>query len=207
MRPPCEAITSPTRPRRRSVPSLFLRFSMPNHRFVQPGIRCFRLWLTIPRDALRAHRHLDLAPPNRIRRESPLDPQTDLKASVENRCDFLKRIGKLKSTGESVANMFSRLMRLACCVSINRSSIPQLLKRITISSRDEPDLLGQSAFPVLHYITKHRPVLYRVRTSPSSPRCSSIRRSAACSTSTRSPSTSDAAILPVQSTPRSRSGR
>ncbi|KAG0663219.1 hypothetical protein C6P46_002808 [Rhodotorula mucilaginosa] len=90
-----------------------------------------------------------------------LDPQTDLKAFVKNRRDFLKRVGKFKSTGESVANTFSCFIRLACYVFINRSSIPQLLKRITISSRDEMDPLGQSAYRVLHYISKHRPVLYR----------------------------------------------
>ncbi|GAA5863133.1 hypothetical protein JCM3774_001432 [Rhodotorula dairenensis] len=91
-----------------------------------------------------------------------LDPQTDLKAFVKNKRDFLKRIGKFKTSGESAANTFACFIRLACYVFINRSSVPQLLKRVTMASRDDkPDALGQSAHRVLEYITKHRPVLYR----------------------------------------------
>lgn len=91
-----------------------------------------------------------------------LDPQTDLKAFVKNKRDFLKRVGKFKTSGESVANTFACLIRLACYVFINRSSIPQLLKRVATASRgDEPDALGQSAYRILEHITKHRPVLYR----------------------------------------------
>ncbi|GAA5984565.1 hypothetical protein JCM10908_003401 [Rhodotorula pacifica] len=90
-----------------------------------------------------------------------LDPQTELKAFVKNKRDFLKRVGKFKSSGDSAANTFACLIRLACYIFINRSSIPQLLKRVTTLARDAPDALGQSAYRVLEFVTKHRPVLYR----------------------------------------------
>ncbi|GAA5899792.1 sister chromatid cohesion factor PDS5 [Sporobolomyces salmoneus] len=88
-----------------------------------------------------------------------LDPQTDLKTYIKNHKDLMRRLEKMS---DSVASTFSSFIRLSCYTTINRSSIPQLLKRLvpTAASTETEDL-SASARRTLEFVSKTRPILYK----------------------------------------------
>ncbi|BGP34804.1 Sister chromatid cohesion protein pds5 [Rhodotorula toruloides] len=94
-----------------------------------------------------------------------LDPQTDLKTFVKNERDFFRRLDK---QGESMVATFTAFVRFACLTIVNRSSVPQLLKRLqqgtggkkTGHDREKTEL-AQAARRVLIFISKNRPALYK----------------------------------------------
>lgn len=94
-----------------------------------------------------------------------LDPQTDLKTFVKNERDFFRRLDK---QGESMVATFTAFVRFACLTLVNRSSVPQLLKRLqqgaagkSTGHEREAVELAQAARRVLAYISKNRPALYK----------------------------------------------
>ncbi|GJN93116.1 hypothetical protein Rhopal_006161-T1 [Rhodotorula paludigena] len=93
-----------------------------------------------------------------------LDPQTDLRAYLKNSRDLLRRVEKFPH-GESVVATFEGFLRLASYALVNRSSIPQLLKRLTAGAAAgataEAGEWAESAARVLEYVSKHRPALYK----------------------------------------------
>ncbi|BGP02903.1 Sister chromatid cohesion protein pds5 [Rhodotorula toruloides] len=94
-----------------------------------------------------------------------LDPQTDLKTFVKNERDFFRRLDK---QGESMVATFTAFVRFACLTIVNRSSVPQLLKRLqqgavgkkTGHDREAAEL-AQAARRVLVFISQNRPALYK----------------------------------------------
>ncbi|GEM10842.1 cohesin-associated protein Pds5 [Rhodotorula toruloides] len=94
-----------------------------------------------------------------------LDPQTDLKTFVKNERDLFRRLDK---QGESMVTTFTAFVRFACLTFVNRSSVPQLLKRLQQGAEGKKTghdrgaaELAQAARRVLVYISKNRPALYK----------------------------------------------
>lgn len=94
-----------------------------------------------------------------------LDPQTDLKTFVKNERDFFRRLDK---QGESMVATFTAFTRFACLTLVDRSSVPQLLKRLqqgaggkTTGHDREAAEFAQSARRVLVFVSKNRPALYK----------------------------------------------
>ncbi|GAA5964059.1 hypothetical protein JCM3765_000885 [Sporobolomyces pararoseus] len=88
-----------------------------------------------------------------------LDPQTDLKTYLKNEKDLMRRLQKMS---DSVVSTFSSFIRLCCYTILNRSSIPQLLKRLAPNSTTgEAEDLSASARRTLQFVSKTRPILYK----------------------------------------------
>lgn len=88
------------------------------------------------------------------------DPQTDLRAYIKNSRDLLRRVEKFPH-GDSCRATFDALLRLASYPLVNRSSIPQLLRRLTGTAGDDAAEWAASAARVLEYVSKSRPALYK----------------------------------------------
>ncbi|GAA5921167.1 hypothetical protein JCM3775_004123 [Rhodotorula graminis] len=89
-----------------------------------------------------------------------LDPQTDLRAHIKNTRDLLKRVEKFPH-GDSCRATFEAFIRLASYPLVNRSSIPQLLRRLTGTTGDDAPQFAASAARVLEHVSKSRPVLFK----------------------------------------------
>lgn len=73
--------------------------------------------------------------------------------------DFMRRIGKMN---DSTVSTFSAYIRLSCYTTLNRSSIPHLLKRLVPSSTSaESEGFAASAHRTLAYIAKTRPIIFK----------------------------------------------
>ena len=89
-----------------------------------------------------------------------LDPQTDLRAHIKNARDLVKRVEKFPH-GESCRATFEAFIRLASYPLVNRSSIPQLLRRLTGASGEDAPQFAASAARILEHVSKNRPVLFK----------------------------------------------
>ncbi|GAA5836905.1 hypothetical protein JCM9279_007697 [Rhodotorula babjevae] len=89
-----------------------------------------------------------------------LDPQTDLRAHIKNTRDLVKRVEKFPH-GDSCRATFEAFIRLASYPLVNRSSIPQLLRRLMGTTGDDATQFAASAARILEHVSKSRPVLYK----------------------------------------------
>ncbi|GAA6049962.1 hypothetical protein JCM3770_007070 [Rhodotorula araucariae] len=89
-----------------------------------------------------------------------LDPQTDLRVHIKNARDLFRRVEKFPH-GESCAQTFDAFVRMASYPLLNRSSIPQLLRRLTATSGDDASAWAAGAARVLEYVCKTRAVLFK----------------------------------------------
>ncbi|GAA5907023.1 hypothetical protein JCM8208_004491 [Rhodotorula glutinis] len=89
-----------------------------------------------------------------------LDPQTDLRAHIKNARDLVKRVEKFPH-GDSCRATFEAFIRLASYPLVNRSSIPQLLRRLTATTGDDVAQFAASAARILEHVSKSRPVLFK----------------------------------------------
>ncbi|BGP42871.1 Sister chromatid cohesion protein pds5 [Rhodotorula kratochvilovae] len=89
-----------------------------------------------------------------------LDPQTDLRAHLKNARDLLRRVEKFPH-GESCAATFDAFIRMASYPLLNRSSVPQLLRRLTATTGEDARDWAASAARVLEYVCKMRAGLFK----------------------------------------------